>query len=170
MHVAMPTPTEATAIERSKAFRARIAEAAERLAESKRPAPKPVALEPEAIPAEPDPPPCLCSRCAALISDPRPYLTVDKIQRAVAAFFRVTVRDMRSARRTAEIVLPRQIAVYLSRHLTARSLPDIGRRFGGRDHTTALSSIRKITRLVYCDPEIAWVVATLTRELEGEPA
>ncbi|PNE09990.1 MAG: chromosomal replication initiation protein DnaA, partial [Beijerinckiaceae bacterium] len=64
-----------------------------------------------------------------------------------------------SARRTASVVRPRQISMYLSKLLTPRSLPEIGRRFGGRDHTTVLHAVRKITGLVTTD-------ATLSEEIE----
>lgn len=74
-------------------------------------------------------------------------ITVQEIQRQVARYYDIPKTEMLSARRTARIVQPRQIAMYLARALTLRSLPDIGRRFGGRDHTTILHAIRKIEKL-----------------------
>lgn len=81
-------------------------------------------------------------------------LKIANVQRAVAKYFGVTFYDLISARRTVDIVRPRQIGYYLAQKLTLRSLPEIGRRFGGRDHTSVLSGIRKIERLRSCDPTL----------------
>lgn len=75
-------------------------------------------------------------------------ITIRKIQEVVSTFYGVRRLDMASKRRTAKDTLPRHIAMYLSRELTPHSLPEIGQRFGGRDHTSALWAIRKITALV----------------------
>lgn len=74
-------------------------------------------------------------------------LTVDRIQRAVCEEFNVTLTDMVSKRRARLIARPRQVAMYLSKKLTKRSLPDIGRRFGGRDHTTVMHAVKRIDEL-----------------------
>ncbi len=74
-------------------------------------------------------------------------LTVDRIQRAVCEEFGVTLTDMVSKRRARQIARPRQVAMYLSKKLTKRSLPDIGRRFGGRDHTTVMHAVKRIDEL-----------------------
>lgn len=74
-------------------------------------------------------------------------LTVDRIQKAVCEEFRVTLTDMTSKRRARIIARPRQVAMYLSKKLTKRSLPDIGRRFGGRDHTTVMHAVKRIESL-----------------------
>lgn len=74
-------------------------------------------------------------------------LTVDRIQRAVCEVFSVTPTDMVSKRRARIIARPRQVAMYLSKKLTKRSLPDIGRRFGGRDHTTVMHAVKRIDQL-----------------------
>ena len=76
--------------------------------------------------------------------------------------------DMRSARRTANIVRPRQVAMYLAKTLTLRSLPEIGRRFGGRDHTTVLHAVRKITALVAKDVALCNEVEMLKHQLQPE--
>lgn len=82
--------------------------------------------------------------------------SVETIQRAVLAFYPDgTLNDMKSDRRTKAVVYPRQIAMYLAKELTTRSLPDIGRRFGGKDHTTVLHAVRKIAALVKTDRETA---------------
>lgn len=90
---------------------------------------------------------------------------VEDIQRVVARHYGVSKGDILSARRTANVVRPRQVAAYLAKTLTLRSLPDIGRRMGGRDHTTILSSVRKITRLVETEEGLAKTIETLTREI-----
>ena len=74
-------------------------------------------------------------------------LTVDRIQRAVCEVFSVTPTDMVSKRRARVIARPRQVAMYLCKRLTKRSLPDIGRRFGGRDHTTVMHAVKRIDQL-----------------------
>lgn len=74
-------------------------------------------------------------------------LTVDRIQKAVCEVFSVTPTDMVSKRRARIIARPRQVAMYLSKKLTKRSLPDIGRRFGGRDHTTVMHAVKRIDQL-----------------------
>lgn len=79
-------------------------------------------------------------------------LTVDRIQKAVCEEFRVTLTDMTSKRRARIIARPRQVAMYLSKKLTKRSLPDIGRRFGGRDHTTVMHAVKRIDALRAEDP------------------
>ena len=79
-------------------------------------------------------------------------LTVDRIQRAVCEIFSVTPTDMVSKRRARIIARPRQVAMYLCKKLTKRSLPDIGRRFGGRDHTTVMHAVKRIKQLREDDP------------------
>lgn len=86
-----------------------------------------------------------------LIIDPRPK--VEQIIRATALHFGVSRNDIISERRTASIVKPRQVAMYLCKTLTLRSLPDIGRRFGGRDHTTILHGVRKIAGMIEAGDE-----------------
>ena len=83
-------------------------------------------------------------------SEPK-RMKIEDIQRAVARHYKLPRTDLLSARRTANVVRPRQIAMYLAKTLTLRSLPDIGRRFGGRDHTTVLHAVRKITALIERD-------------------
>ena len=84
---------------------------------------------------------------------------IEDIQKLVANHYNVSRADILSSRRTATVVRPRQIAMYLSKVLTLRSLPEIGRRFGGRDHTTVLHAVRKIDTLASND-------RALTDELE----
>jgi chromosomal replication initiator protein len=97
-----------------------------------------------------------------LVRTPEPKrVKIEDIQKLVATHFNVSRADILSARRTASVVRPRQIAMYLAKVLTPRSLPEIGRRFGGRDHTTVLHAVRKITGLVLVTKE-----ATLAEEIE----
>jgi chromosomal replication initiator protein len=91
---------------------------------------------------------------------------IEDIQRMVARHYNVSRSDLLSSRRTANVVRPRQIAMYLAKHLTLRSLPEIGRRFGGRDHTTVLHAVRKIETLVGNDTTLANEVELLKRMLQ----
>lgn len=87
------------------------------------------------------------------------------IQNAVARKYNVSRVDILSHRRTAQVVRARQIAVYLAKQLTLRSLPEIGRHFGGKDHTTILHSVRKISVLLEWDAELANEIDDLKRSL-----
>jgi chromosomal replication initiator protein len=91
---------------------------------------------------------------------------IEDIQRLVANHFNVSKSDILSSRRTATVVRPRQIAMYLSKALTLRSLPEIGRRFGGRDHTTVLHAVRKIESLTGQDAALAGDIDLLKRMLQ----
>ena len=94
-------------------------------------------------------------------------ITIDEIQKRVSEHFRIRQAEMVSARRAREVARPRQIAMYLAKQLTPRSLPEIGRRFGGRDHTTVIHAVRQIERLRGIDTDIDNDVRTLMRVLEG---
>jgi chromosomal replication initiator protein len=91
---------------------------------------------------------------------------IEDIQRLVANHYNVSRADILSSRRTATVVRPRQIAMYLAKSLTLRSLPEIGRRFGGRDHTTVLHAVRKIEGMVTQDQELAGEIDHLKRMLQ----
>ncbi len=94
-------------------------------------------------------------------------VTVDEIQKAVADHYLLKQSDLLSERRTRAIARPRQLAMYLAKSLTTRSYPDIGRRFGGRDHTTVLHAVRRIEALKVEDATIAADLETVTRKLRG---
>lgn len=98
-------------------------------------------------------------------SEPR-RVRIEEIQRLVAKHYNVTKADMLSSRRNRSIVVPRQIAMYLSKVITPRSLPEIGRRFGGRDHTTVLHAVRKIEGLLARDNALAQDIELLKRQLQ----
>ena len=90
---------------------------------------------------------------------------IEDIQKKVADHYRVSRADILSARRTAVVVRPRQVAMYLSKMLTLRSLPEIGRRFGGRDHTTVLHAVRKIEGLAAQESALSEDIELLKRML-----
>lgn len=92
-------------------------------------------------------------------------VTVEEIQRKVAEHYNVRLADLIGPKRQRQIVRPRQIAMYLSKQMTTRSLPDIGRRFGGRDHTTIMHGVRKIEQLSTMDPQISEDLDLLRRLL-----
>lgn len=91
---------------------------------------------------------------------------IEDIQRIVARQYNVSRADLLSSRRTANVVRPRQVAMYLAKTLTLRSLPEIGRRFGGRDHTTVLHAVRKIEHLQTNDAALASEIDALKRQLQ----
>jgi chromosomal replication initiator protein len=93
-------------------------------------------------------------------------IKIEEIQRIVARQYNVSRSDLLSSRRTANVVRPRQVAMYLSKTMTLRSLPEIGRRFGGRDHTTVLHAVRKIEGLVNSDSALAEEIEILKRQLQ----
>jgi chromosomal replication initiator protein len=93
-------------------------------------------------------------------------IKIEEIQRIVARQYNVSRADLLSSRRTANVVRPRQVAMYLAKTLTLRSLPEIGRRFGGRDHTTVLHAVRKIENLVTNDAALAEEIEVLKRQLQ----
>lgn len=94
---------------------------------------------------------------------------IEDIQKVVSRHFNVSKADLLSSRRTRTIVRPRQIAMYLSKAMTPRSLPEIGRRFGGRDHTTVLHAVRKIEELMGGDRGFADEVELLRKMVEDQP-
>ena len=99
------------------------------------------------------------------VREPR-RVKIEDIQKVVAVHFNVSKADLLSSRRTRTIVRPRQIAMYLSKTLTPRSLPEIGRRFGGRDHTTVLHAVRKVEELMRDDRGLADEVELLKRMID----
>jgi len=94
-------------------------------------------------------------------------VTIEEIQKKVAAHFNIRTSDMHSARRARSVARPRQVAMYLAKQLTSRSLPEIGRKFGGRDHTTVMHAVKKVEELREHDATFAEDVELLRRMLEG---
>ncbi|MEL6570016.1 MAG: chromosomal replication initiator protein DnaA [Pseudomonadota bacterium] len=108
----------------------------------------------------------LAQDCLAdVLSSQEKKVTVDEIQRKVSAHFTIRLSDMLGPRRVRTFARPRQIAMYLAKQLTNRSLPEIGRSFGGRDHTTVMHGIRKIEELLESDQQVADDVILLKRAL-----
>ena len=91
---------------------------------------------------------------------------IEDILRIVSRHYKVPRNDLLSSRRSRDVVRPRQIAMYLAKALTSRSLPEIGRRFGGRDHTTVLHSVRKVEQMMKDDGDLAQEIELLKRMLE----
>lgn len=94
-------------------------------------------------------------------------VTIEEIQKQVASHFNIRGSDMHSARRARSVARPRQVAMYLAKQLTSRSLPEIGRKFGGRDHTTVMHAVKKVEELREGDSSFAEDVELLRRMLEG---
>jgi chromosomal replication initiator protein len=94
-------------------------------------------------------------------------VTIEEIQRRVAEHFNMKLADMHSERRARAVARPRQVAMYLAKQLTTRSLPEIGRKFGNRDHTTVMHAVRKIEELCTMDAGFSEDVELLRRMLEG---
>jgi len=94
-------------------------------------------------------------------------LTIEEIQRKVAEHYNIRLADMIGPKRVRTIARPRQIAMYLAKQLTMRSLPDIGRRFGGRDHTTIMHGVRRIEELMATDSQLNDDLQLLRRLLQG---
>jgi chromosomal replication initiator protein len=96
-------------------------------------------------------------------------IKIDDILKIVGRHFNVAKADLLSPRRARTVVVPRQIGMYLAKKLTTRSLPEIGRRFGGRDHSTVLHAVRKIDEQIRSDEKLAKDVALLIRLVEQQP-
>ncbi len=94
-------------------------------------------------------------------------ITIEEIQRKVAEHYGIKLTDMHSSRRARVVARPRQVAMYLAKQLTPRSLPEIGRRFGGRDHTTVMHAIKKIEELRAADSVMSEDIELLRRQLHG---
>lgn len=92
--------------------------------------------------------------------------SVDEIQMAVCVHFGISHHELLSSRRELRITRPRQVAMYLAKELTRRSLPEIGRKFGGRDHTTIMHAVRRIDDLLTFDAQVAADIAALLIQLE----
>ena len=94
-------------------------------------------------------------------------VSIEEIQKRVAEHYRIRTSDMHSARRARAVARPRQVAMYLAKQLTSRSLPEIGRKFGGRDHTTVMHAVRKVEELRKLDSGFCEDVDLLRRMLES---
>jgi chromosomal replication initiator protein len=102
-----------------------------------------------------------------ILSANRRRITIDEIQRTVCQFYRIDKTEMSSKRRARAVVRPRQVAMYLAKVLTPRSYPEIGRKFGGRDHSTVIHAVRLIEELRTRDADMDGDVRSLLRQLES---
>jgi chromosomal replication initiator protein len=94
-------------------------------------------------------------------------ISVEDIQKQVASHYNVKVSDMHSARRARQVARPRQVAMYLSKKYTSKSLPEIGRRFGGKDHTTVMHAVKRVEELMTSDHEFSQDIEMLSRLLQS---
>jgi len=99
------------------------------------------------------------------INQTNKLINVDTIQNIVAAHFNLNIHEMLSARRSRSLARPRQIAMYLAKQYTTNSLPDIGRKFSNRDHTTVIHAVKKIDELINKDNEIKQNVLEIKKKL-----
>jgi chromosomal replication initiator protein len=102
-----------------------------------------------------------------LLSLQKTLISVENIQKSVADFYNIKVADMYSKRRPANIAMPRQIAMYLAKELTQKSFPEIGDLFGGRDHTTVLHAVKKVTEQRTKNAELNHQLHILEQQLRG---
>jgi chromosomal replication initiator protein len=102
---------------------------------------------------------------AKLIANASTGLTIESVQREVASYFDVKLHDLKGPKRHRAVAHPRMVAMYLARKLTKMSYPEIGSRFGGKDHSTVISAVRKIERLCSEDPSVRSVVGTIESHL-----
>ena len=93
-------------------------------------------------------------------------ITIDEIQKKVVEHYNIKLSDMHSPRRSRSVARPRKVAMYLAKSITTRSLPEIGRKFGGRDHTTVIHAIKTIEEIMVNDPSLAEDIELLTRILQ----
>lgn len=152
---------------RSKAFRAHIDTLAQKLkVGTEAPVPK-IFVEAEPAPAPIAEPIVPRGEFWFHIEEHRGYPSIARIQEVVCDHFGLSKLDLVSERRDLRVARPRQLAMYLARKLTPRSLPEIGRRFGDRDHTTAIAAIRRIEQVRQSDPNMEAAFRALVSRLGG---
>ena len=170
------TPTQLETARKKREREQRIAEAAERLAQS-----KVVEVAPPVVPAV-DPEVAVAqwverqiafapmkATWFSIVEESAPHEPIrpriEMIQRVVAAHYSVTRDDILSARRTAEVVMPRHVSMYFCRTMTLKSLPEIARRTGNRDHTVGIYAFRKVEAMVQRDPDFADDIEDLRKKI-----
>lgn len=179
MMLAQMTPTQREIADRSRAFHAAIAA---RAVTQKQPAERTFAVKGDyARPKPADPvqelkparveilvwPVIPVEQPEADANGKRPDPLLSKIKREICLFYNKTESVLISERKTADVVYPRQIAMYLCKVLTTRSLPEIGRRFGDRDHSTVIFAVLKIQRNILQDENLAHEIAVLIENITG---
>lgn len=169
-----PTASQRAAQERHKAAQARIADAARRNAgDDREPSDRP-AFGAETQPVEAtrffEAAWKLLAGPSVMSADlPRQVPTVQRIQQVVCAHYHISSEELLSGSRAQEFATPRQVAMYLCRTLTGRSLPDIGRRFGDRKHTTVLHAARQIAARLEHSPRLKQQIQAIVAQLDGIP-
>ena len=103
---------------------------------------------------------------ADLWGEEEKIITIDQVQRKVSDFFGVKVSDLKAKNRTKAVAFPRQVAMYLARYLTHSSLAEVGRAFGGKDHTTVLHAVDKIQTLLQEDPKLKKTIDGLIQGIQ----
>ena len=101
------------------------------------------------------------------LSQSSAHLSIESVQREVANYFGVSLQDLKSSSRQASVTRPRQIAMFLARKLCKSSYPELGQKFGGKDHTTVLSACRKVDGLVRDDSKVRDIVNEIERHLNS---
>ena len=100
-----------------------------------------------------------------MVNNSQNHVTIENIIKIVCDYFKLNVREMLSKRRSRYLVRPRQIAMYLTKNLTSKSLPDIGREFSNRDHTTVIHSVKTIDKLKGRDEEMSKAIEKLKNKI-----
>ena len=100
-----------------------------------------------------------------LLEDKVKIVNIESIQKTVASFFQISLQDLLSARRSRSLARPRQIAMYLAKKYTSKSLPEIGRKFSNRDHTTVIHAVKKINQLLQNDENIKRNIIEIKKNL-----
>ena len=100
-----------------------------------------------------------------LIDSDEEIVNIESIQKTVASFFQISLQDLLSARRSRSLARPRQIAMYLAKKYTSKSLPEIGRKFSNRDHTTVIHAVKKINQLLQNDENIKRNIIEIKKNL-----
>ncbi len=100
-----------------------------------------------------------------MVNETTKTISLEMVMQTVSDYFHINIEEMRSKKKSQNIVLPRQIAMFLARKLTKHSLPEVGKAFGGRDHTTVMHSCKKIEQAVHTDKEIGYSVDKLEQLL-----
>jgi len=101
-----------------------------------------------------------------LLKEASRQVSVEDVQKAVAGHFKIDIAELKTKKRIKSIVVPRQIAMYLARELTSLSLPEIGRSFGGKDHTTVLHSYKKIKESISVDVKLKGMIDRLLCDIK----
>ncbi len=101
-----------------------------------------------------------------ILGDRQKMITIENIQKAAASYYNISLSDLKSSKKLRIYALPRQVAMYLSRNMTSSSFPEIGAKFGGKDHSTVIHACRQIEKKIADDREIKSAVETLKNQIQ----